>query len=456
MEIVPNNADERTPVVLVAGLDPDAVARTAGSLVTSGTTLVHHDLSALEAGMVRRTLRTVDADGNERIHQTTVCLEHGCVSCTLRNDLLPLLRHLHRRTAVRRIVLQLDCSLEPEALAFAIQNAVVSDMPGFTDAPAGVDVRIDATIACIDETTWLDSATGDATMAELGLSATVDGGDERTLAQVAVGQVAFADALVIVGCESTGHDAWQSARLSAVLKRLTPKAPTMMELPHRAHGGEAPLRPMTPTLAAQLLAAVPPGSRRGRIDESHDPLLRYEPPLESDCGVELFTFEADRPFHPARLHEAIDHLLEGVVFARGRMWLATQPDRALWMESAGGGLRVAEGPTWLAAMTDAELTTVDPERRALAALLWDEAHGDRHTSLAVLAHRPEQPDEIRRALDDACLTDAEMAMGQRSWMHFDDPFGLAHTDPCDDLPQTHDDGLAHQDGGEQSFREDNR
>jgi G3E family GTPase len=50
----------------------------------------------------------------------------------------------------------------------------------------------------------------------------------------------------------------------------------------------------------------------------------------------LVEFTATRPFHPERFHEAIDVLLEGVVTARGRIWLATQPDEALWLESAGG------------------------------------------------------------------------------------------------------------------------
>ncbi|NED69210.1 cobalamin biosynthesis protein CobW, partial [Streptomyces sp. SID10244] len=79
-------------------------------------------------------------------------------------------------------------------------------------------------------------------------------------------------------------------------------------------------------------------------------------------------FHADRPLHPGRLHEAIDVLLDGVVCARGRLWLATRPDEALWLESAGGGLRVAPGGRWLAAMGEEQRDRVDPERRAMGAL----------------------------------------------------------------------------------------
>mgnify|MGYP001212086553 FL=1 len=180
-----------------------------------------------------------------------------------------------------------------------------------------------------------------------------------------------------------------------------------------------------------MLSAIPEHTPHGRIANPFDSLLRGRPPLHEDCGVVLFEFSAQRPFHPGRLHEAIDELLEGVVRARGRLWLATQPDRALWLESAGGGLRVDADGRWLAAMDDDELADADPEHRAMAALRWDDEYGDRHSSIVILAHRAD-PDHIRAALRRACLTDDEMTQGQILWMAYDDPFGLEHVDPCPD------------------------
>ncbi|MGV9672778.1 ribosome hibernation factor-recruiting GTPase MRF [Gordonia sp. NPDC003504] len=416
----------RTPVVLVTGLDPEAVARTADALVVAGTTLVHHDLDAVGSGRVVRTVRAVDLDGNEITQVTEVNLAHGCVSCTLRLDLLPLLRRLHRRSSVENIVIQLDSALEPEAVAWAIDEVVVTDMPGFIDAPAGSDVVIDATIACVSELDWLEAATGDET---LGGDAD-DGGsgedEDRTLAQVAVAQVGFADALVVAAADPSMRDQWTSARTMAVLRRLAPRAPMVMELPQR---------PIRPLIAVQLLRAIPEGARRGRIDGPHDPLLRDQPPLEEECGVRVVEFTAERPFHPQRLHAALDVLLDGVVCTRGRMWLANRPDDAFWVESAGEGLRVAIGGPWLAAMSVQEREFEDPERRAMAALRWDPEHGDRHSALVILAHRAD-PDTITGTLSEAVLTDAEMADGQTLWMAYPDPFGVAHSDPCDDLEQT--------------------
>ena len=140
-------------------------------------------------------------------------------------------------------------------------------------------------------------------------------------------------------------------------------------------------------------------------------------------------FTATRPFHPERLHEAIDVLLDGVVTARGRAWVATQPDEALWIESAGGGLRVASAGKWLAAMTPVEQDRVDTTRRAMAALRWDEQFGDRDTSLVVLVHQAD-PTEIDRTLQWALVSDDEMT-NPAQWATWTDPFGQWHEDPCE-------------------------
>ncbi len=409
--------DVRTPVVMVAGLDADAVGRAANALVVAGVTLVQHDLSRLVDGVIRASVRSVDLDGVERITTTELRSKRGDESSTIRADLLPLLRRLHRRSSVESIVVQLDPTLEPEQVSWAISHVVVADMPGFIDAPAGVDVVVRAAIACVAEDTWLAAATGDDELA----GAPDDG--ERTLAHLAVGQVRFADALIIAGCDPTFREPWESARLMAVLRRLAPRAPTMIELPQRR---------VNPILMAQLMTAIPPQSRRGRVSGPHDPLLSGQPPLDEDCGVRLIEFNSDRPFHPQRLHDAIDSLLDGVVSAQGRLWLASHQDDVLWLDSAGRGLRIGIGARWLATLNTAEQSLEDPARVAMSALRWHPVHGDRHSAVVVLVHRPDDG-WIQRALARACLTDAEMAGGQPLWDTFHNPFGLAHVDPCDDV-----------------------
>lgn len=327
---------------------------------------------------------------------------HGCVSCAMREDLLPLLVRLARQADVDRIVVRLDETLEPEPVCVAIRSAMVDDEP-MTDL-----VRIEAVVTVVDDATWLDDATGDVSVAERGLP--VDPDDDRTLAQVAVAQVEFADVLV---CAGRPADTWTAARTVAVHDRIAPGTPRL------------PFDGLTP---AAVLAAVPPGARRGEPSDPHEALLRGQPPLDADCGVAIVLFTDHRPFHPGRLYDAVDVLLDGVVRARGRVWVASRPDAALWVESAGGGLGIAHAGEWLAADDGPSWDDVSAERRALASLRWHPRFGDRAQELVIVVHRA-APGEIQAALSRALLTDRELAAGPQAWARYDDPFGDWHHEP---------------------------
>ncbi|MGY1713516.1 ribosome hibernation factor-recruiting GTPase MRF [Geodermatophilus sp. SYSU D01106] len=396
-------SDRRTPVVLVPSLSRHLGATAVRTLLDRpGTVVVHHDVGQLGQGVV---VRTVLGPGPGRGTTTALELAHGCLSCTLRLDLLPLLRDLAGRPDVDRVVLHLDPALEPEHLCWAIEQVVLEDGSG----TAGDAVRVETVLAVVDAATWLDDATGGEELADRGLAATAE--DDRTLAQVAVDQVAFADAVLVAG-EAAGP--WEELRLAAVLDRLVPGVP-------RAGADTSP---------EVLLAAVPDGARRGRTASAHDPLLPGQPPLHEDAGVRLVRIAPRRPLHPGRLHDALDVLLDGVVCSRGRLWLATRHDRAVWLESAGQGLRVADAGPWLAALDDPAWDEVDAERRVAAALRWHPLFGDRHTEVVVLTHR-RPGEEIVAALAAAQLTDDELALGPDGWRDLPDPFGGWHEDPCE-------------------------
>ncbi|MGV7507485.1 GTP-binding protein, partial [Mycobacterium kansasii] len=71
--------------------------------------------------------------GIRGVTETVLELAHGCVSCTIRDDLLVLLRKLHRRDDVGRIVLHLEPWLEADPICWAINTVPVRVGPGFVD-----------------------------------------------------------------------------------------------------------------------------------------------------------------------------------------------------------------------------------------------------------------------------------------------------------------------------------
>lgn len=393
-----------TELVVLCGTVRDGVERTIARMreLDPGVVVLHHELHDLGRGRVHRRLR--DGDRDER---TVLELAHGCVSCTIREDVLPTLAAL--AGTARRVVLHLDPRLEPEPVCWALGSVLVDPGDGREPRPATDLVDLRAVVTVLDPDTWLDDAGGDATLPERGLSTLP--GDERTMAQLAVGQVEFADVLVTTGPAVGGPD-----RTVAVLDRLAPTAPRLRPATadHRVFGD-----------------GLRPDARRGVPGGVHDPLLRGTPPLHETAGVRTLLFSERRPFHPDRLHDALDALLDGVVRARGRVWLATRPDAVLWLESAGGGLRIGHVGGWLDGAGPEAWAAADEQRRALAALAWHPRWGDRAQDLVVVCHEAD-PDDVDGALRAALLTDAEIAAGEQAWSGLPDPFGWAHDEPCSD------------------------
>ena len=195
----------RTPVILVVGQkDTDPVA---GALLQApGTLVVEHNF---DGHVVRRTTATLQ-HGVLTTAESGLELAHGCVSCTIRNDLLVLLRQLHRRPDVDRIVVHLAPWMEPEAICVAIDHVRVRVAPGYVDGPAALDVSIAAVVTCVDSSAWLNTVLGDDEL-----------DDGRTRAQVVVGQAEFADLVVL-----NRPDPF----LAAVLRRLSPRARSDFEV----------------------------------------------------------------------------------------------------------------------------------------------------------------------------------------------------------------------------------
>lgn len=372
----------RTPVVFVTGQsDTNVIADCIIDdiadvlLAGEGTALLDHWFD----GHVVHRRTTMMQHGARATADAVLELAHGCVSCTVRYDLLHYLRQLHRRPDVARIAVRLGPWMEPEPVCFAIAHS-----------PTAGDVSVSAVIAAVETSRWLTQALGEDEL-----------DDGRTVAQVVVAQVEFADVVVLTGPHQETIE---------VCRRLAPRA--------RLTVGTGQLH--------LALAHLESDTRRGRTDNPHGSLLVGQPPLEVAGPVQVLEFQARRPFHPRRLHDAVDLLLEGVVRCKGRLWLASQPDRVMWLESAGGGLRVSQAGKWLAAMTSGEIAYVAPERRAMADLIWDYRYGDRHTSMAALVCGADQA-AILDALRGALLSDNELARPD-DWQRYHDPFGNWHTD----------------------------
>ncbi|HWS39242.1 MAG TPA: GTP-binding protein [Actinoplanes sp.] len=389
------SVDHRPAVTVLSGFSPGTVQAAARALLIADDTLIAigHDLTGIRDGRVRRTVES----GARVLERADVEMAHGCISCTLREDVLPTLVRLARERPRSDQLLVLPPAVEPEAVAAACAHHLVDGLP-VTGA-----VRFDSFVTVVDADRFLDDLTSTDDLRDRDLHAAGD--DHRAVAEVVAHQVEFSDTVLLWSRPgSTGTD-----RVGALLRGLAPWAATVEVGPSGTLDCTA--------LAAGLL-------RTGRHDPQRPGVLGMA--LEGrSIGVpeegKSLIFRSRRPFHPERLHEALDEMTENALRGRGQLWIASQPDTVLAFEFAGGGVSLGSLGYWLAALPAERWTETSDHRRLAADLDWDPYYGDRRTVLALIGLHLDQV-AITGLLRDCLLTDAELAEGPDGWRELTDPF----------------------------------
>ncbi|BCL17203.1 CobW family GTP-binding protein [Micromonospora sagamiensis] len=393
--------DTRPSLTVLSGFWPAATYGVAHALlaVDPSLLLVRHDLTDVRDGTVRRVVR----DGAGVREDERISLAHGCVSCTLREDVLPTLARLARTQPDRDLVLMLPEVVEPEAVAVACAHCLVDGTP-ITDL-----LHVDSYVTVVHAEHLLDGLATTDDLRARHIHAADD--DNRSLADVIVRQIEYADTLVLWG--RSGEGAYDTSRLSVLLSRMTPWA--------------------TQVLVDDDVVDATALSRRLRGTGRHRPetlgvLVRglegytlgvHEP--HPDCGVVSVVFRARRPFHPGRLHDVLEDVNAEMVRSRGHLWLASQPETVIAWDFAGGGLGLGSLGRWLVALPDPHWAEAPANRRLAAALDWDPYYGDRHQHLVFIGLDLD-PAELHRTLAGCLLTDAELADGEEGWRGYHDPF----------------------------------
>ncbi|WP_405435461.1 GTP-binding protein [Streptomyces avidinii] len=364
------------PVVIVGGLHGEARRSAVRELLATvpGSVALHHDLTAAAEGTVRRLVR--DASGE--LSRGEAPLVGDCACCALRADLLPELWRLAADGRTRLAVVELWDSVEPRAMAEVVT------------AHGGEALNLTNVITAVDPALVLPYLANGDDLAEVGLAAAPT--DRRTVGDTWARQLEYAPALALVG----SADAAAGDR--ALLAQLHPTA-------RRVHTGSGEL--------ARLAFA---GFDTEAAAAAQHPACALLPQEADEAGVSTLVWRRHRPFHPERLHEALEDLAAAATRSRGRFWLADRPDTLLAWDCAGGALCVQSSGPWLASLPDAAWELVPPVRRAAAALGWHPEHGDRCQHLVFTA--PDLDREgLVRLLDACLLTEAEFAACRQAWKH---------------------------------------
>ncbi|GHO60783.1 GTP-binding protein [Ktedonobacter robiniae] len=144
-------------------------------------------------------------------------------------------------------------------------------------------------------------------------------------------------------------------------------------------------------------------------------------PETEEYGIRSFLYAARRPFHPQRLM----HILEqrdfpGVVRSKGFIWLAARHQFASAWSQAGPIINISYAGVWWATVSQEEWPDDEYFREELQALM-EPVYGDRRQEIVFIGIQI-KCEKITHSLNEALLTDEEMALGWEQWRAFLNPF----------------------------------
>jgi G3E family GTPase len=391
----------RPAVTVLSGLWSGATYAVGRALLAADPSLllVRYDLDSTGDGYLRRVMGA----GTDRVDERRGVLLDGSLSLTLRDAILPAVARLAHTRPHQHVVLIPPAVVEPEAVAAACTGCLIDGVP-VTDL-----IRVDSYVTVVHAEYLLDALHDGQHLITLGIQAGHD--DHRSLADVVVRQIEYADTLVLWGSDT--DDPLHTAQIHALLHHLAPWA-TRLHLAEDLIDATALTQRL---LDSRRHHPDTPGTLARGIEGF--PLGVHEPQPSHD--VVSATFRAFRPFHPQRLYATLDAANTGVLRSRGHLWLASQPDIVITWDFTAGGLTLKTLGRWLAATDQDEWSQFSDHRRLAASVEWHPYYDDRHHYLIFIGIDLD-PAALHRTLARCLLTDAELADGEAARRTYADPF----------------------------------
>lgn len=329
------------PVTLVAGLDETIRGSVAVTLLhaAGSTVLIQYDVSGLAGGSVVRTARTRSGE----IDRETIWMDHPCASCAMRDSLVPLLVSIAATERYGQAIVSIPAAGDPQTLA----EEIAADSSG--------ELRIDAVIAVLDTGSFLRDVSGEDLLRDRPIPTSAE--DGRAVAEVVVRQLEYANAVLLSPPDETAE---------ALARAINPQA-------------------LIADCVEDLLGVRlhDPAGAQTRVEPGSICAPLYEPLHESAGDVQTLIWQADRPFHPERLYDALEDLVAGSARGKGTVWLASQPHARLGWESFGSNIAIEVLGPWLADLPVERWSEVGQTHQARSALEWHPEHGDRASYLSI-------------------------------------------------------------------------
>ena len=335
-----------------------------------------------------------------RSEEKLIEMSNGCICCTLREDLLEEVNKLAKEGRFDHLVIESTGISEPlpvaETFTFADEEGVsLSDV-----------AKLDTMVTVVDAVNFLKDYQEAKYLKDKGESLGED--DERSVADLLVDQVEFADLILISKTDLVNTEDLE--RLKAILKTLNTDAKV---LPIE-HGNVDIDKVLNTGLFDFERARQAPGWLKEMRGEHI--------PETEEYGIGSFCYEARRPFHPDKFHEFLHNTKQygKLIRSKGFFWLATRPEYAGQWSQAGGIARYGFAGLFWKAVPEKDWPE-DEEYLASIKNQWVEPFGDMRQELVFIGQGLDK-EKMTQKLDECLLTEEEVLKGREYWETLKDPF----------------------------------
>ncbi|GHD28051.1 zinc metallochaperone GTPase ZigA [Parahalioglobus pacificus] len=383
----------------------------SGFLGAGKTTVLSHVLNNREGkkvAVIVNDMSEINIDSEiirndvelSRSEEKLVEMSNGCICCTLREDLLEEVNALARDGRFDYLLIESTGISEPlpvaETFTFADEDGVsLSDV-----------ATLDTMVTVVDAVNFLTDYDAALSLQDKGESLGED--DQRNIADLLVDQVEFADVILISKTDLASEA--DIERLTAILRALNTDADII------------PIEKGKVDIDAILNTRRFDFSRAQQAPGWLKEMRGEHVPESEEYGIGSFSYEARRPFHPAKFFQFL-HSIEDYgkpLRSKGYFWLASRPQFAGQWSQAGGIAHYGfAGMFWKA--TPRSNWPQDEQWLQSIQENWVEPFGDMRQELVFIGQNLDQ-EKITRALDACLLSEDEVLRGKEYWYSLEDPF----------------------------------
>ena len=394
------NITDRLPVTVLSGFlgagKTTVLSHILNNRQNKKVAVIVNDMSEIniDASMVKNEVSLSHSE------EKLVEMSNGCICCTLREDLLLEVNKLAKDNKFDHLVIESTGISEPlpvaETFTFADENGVsLSEV-----------AKLDTMVTVVDAVNFLKDYEDAKYLQDTGESLGED--DERSVADLLVDQIEFADVILISKTDLVKAD--DITKLKAILKNLNTNArilPITM--------GKVEIEEVLDTGLFDFEKAkeAPGWLKEMRGDHT---------PETEEYGISSFSYVARRPFLPEKFFNFVHDTQKfgKLIRSKGYFWLGSRLEYAGQWSQAGGIARYGFAGMFWRSVPKKDWPT-DEESLKTIRENWIEPFGDMRQELVFIGQNLDKEAMIQ-ALDDCLVTEDDMLKGEEFWTSLEDPF----------------------------------